>query len=1110
MAKDNVVIDDYPLMLNDAEVWGQSTPEMEALLDNVDVTLMAGHLYGERDRRNTQDGAWKATTMTWRQWMVGQAGKFGLTRHPEAKTKEGAALVFAEAIDGARKDSAIKTMFSIGLDIDSGAALDDVIEKLVELELFAIVYTSFSHGKTVIELKHDDVMRKLKLSESPNRTQVQEYLRNHHKDRYDPAFIDGIKLIDPRKQTADGLRIVVETPALDKFRVIIPLAEPVHLSDLAPTVSQWKDRWADAVCGVAVNMLGVNFDASSCDVNRLFFTPRHPVGNEDWYACVIQGKPLNFEEIVPYSKNSYIKNRDDSDPFAAGTDAPGKDDRETYLAPSGKHLNKWHSKYKERFLITDVIEAFCDDKIAVAGNEKVGTVHFECPFEHEHSKTGGTGTMSMNPLENEHGVWTIFCRHDACQGRHKLEFLSEILAQNWFEESVLEDEQWLLPDNDDDGEVIEGPGADDPLLIAATFGDMNDAEIQAHLNRWAKNGADNKMQADITATIAKNTNLTKHDVKRMWKKACSAKRQSAGKNEFPVVDLTSGYRQSCDQTYEIITDQGQDPRLFQNNGRLTTIVKDERGNIAMRTVAKDEFKSLLEQRADFQRDDTTCAAPLDIVNNVYNRPLDVWPRLDRIIAVPVFTASGDLITIPGYHEESGLYYQPKGGYEVAPVSPEPTEAEALAARDLVVDVIADFPLGGMTRAEIEHAVANGLPTPDLAHALSIPLTTLARDMIDGPTAGHLIRKDKPRTGATKIMNVLSHISTLEPLAAQLLPQREEEQEKVLISTLDEGPSTIGFDNLGATKSTRGGPLASAMTAYPQWKARRLGSTAMVLVTIKCTWVFTGIRTVMSKELADRMMLITLNPKMENPGDRPTDMFKYGDLETHVRKNAGKYLHALLTIIQYWISQGRKAWTGQALGGFESHAAVVGGILKSVGVCGFLANREVLQGSVAETNDDHRFMDALIQEHNVKLKGKPTGTLFRVFGTEDVGTVKTVGGKVNESYKRHRVVSMTAVLEREQIGLYGCYSEGPDGNISYPERAKGKIAQHIAAMVDTVREWGDGQSEKDIEHKRYILTKVGKDKTSNLYELEVHDLPKVGKDKTSNLDELEVHDLPNDV
>jgi len=460
--------------MNDAELLGVDHPEMQELLQRP-ATFMKGNLYGQKDRRNTLDGDWARLEMPWLAWLLGAEkgselnGKtvsetWGLTRHPEAKAKEGSSLVLADAIDGARKDGAIKTMHAVGLDIDSGAALDDVVKKLETKGLFAVVYSSFRHKTTDLVLKHDDIIRKLKLDESPNRTQIQTYLREHHKDRYDEDFIQSIEIVELRKQTPDGLRTVLKTRPLDKFRVILPLLEPVELADLGATVNQWKDVWADAVTGVAVNMLDVSFDATSTDVNRLFFTPRHKAGSEH-YSAVIQGRPLRFEEIEPYSKAKYVKERGvTDDPFAA-VGGVGSDEREIFETESGFNLNRWHRKHKDRWLAADVIETCCPEKVRVAGGEKAGTVHLECPFEYEHSSEGGTATMARNPDETEAGFWTVFCRHDSCAGRDKLEFVQAMVDEGWVPEEALTDEEWLipLPDEDLPGQPVPTSGGPVPL-----------------------------------------------------------------------------------------------------------------------------------------------------------------------------------------------------------------------------------------------------------------------------------------------------------------------------------------------------------------------------------------------------------------------------------------------------------------------------------------------------------------------------------------------------------------------------------------------------------------------------------------------------------------------
>jgi hypothetical protein len=55
-------------------------------------------------------------------------------------------------------------------------------------------------------------------------------------------------------------------------------------------------------------------------------------------------------------------------------------------------------------MIADAIEHFCPDKVRRAGNEAQGSIHLECPFEHDHTNPGGTGTMATNALDKHLGL----------------------------------------------------------------------------------------------------------------------------------------------------------------------------------------------------------------------------------------------------------------------------------------------------------------------------------------------------------------------------------------------------------------------------------------------------------------------------------------------------------------------------------------------------------------------------------------------------------------------------------------------------------------------------------------------------------------------------------
>lgn len=446
-----------PELWQDAEVIGD--PDADLTFLDRPVTFMLGEFYKSKDPRNTADGRWQPINGSFRQFIDGfdaakKAPEWGLARHPVGKEKEGMCIVLGESVGRSRKAKAMSTMYATGLDIDSGASLDAVLNRIEELGIFCVAYTTFSHGKRGLDLPRDEVLRKLKVSGDLSLDQIKQYLREHSKDRYEEHFLEGLTILHQKKQTTKGIVVRLDSPSLDKFRLIFPLAEPVHLIDLADTQAESLTVWENKVTGLARNLLGVHFDTSCTDPSRLFFLPRHPKDGE-WGSYVVRGRPLTFDEIEPMKKSLYTSKRDDQNPFEmAGGE--NEDKPPMALAPSGMSLNAWHTRVKDRFQIADLLESYCSDKIRVAGGEAEGSVHIECPFEHEHSEEGGTACMAINALDSESEFWTWFCHHDSCQSRHKLEFVEEALRQNWFDESLLEDEEFVM----DAGEEEPEPDAD--------------------------------------------------------------------------------------------------------------------------------------------------------------------------------------------------------------------------------------------------------------------------------------------------------------------------------------------------------------------------------------------------------------------------------------------------------------------------------------------------------------------------------------------------------------------------------------------------------------------------------------------------------------------------
>lgn len=968
-ASDESAPDEELTLINDAEVIGTQTDEMVELLSQ-NVVFMTGELWDQGDRRNTPAGKWKRNEMTWGDLLTHE--KSPLTNHAESGHKQGLSVVLGETIDGNRNAESVKSLYAVVIDIDSGPKVDDVIDKLEEMGLFALVYTSFNHNKSKVVLKHDDVVRKMKLDDTPNRTQVIEYLRNHHKDRYDEDFLEEIEITDARSHGPKGLQIILETPPLNKFRIVLPLREPVHLADLGTTASQWKDAWADIVTGFVVNELGVSFDSTSCDVNRLFYTPRHPKEAE-WDCALIMGKPLDVADVKPHSKDSYVKNRD-NDPFAYGLE---KDDTPPIcMTPKGKSLNEYHKKAKGRLLLPDLILSEAPDKVRREVSD--GKIEIECPFEHEHSTEGGTGTVVMSPEVNEYEVWTVSCPHDACQGRHKLQFLEEMLKAEWFPEEMLKDPEFLLGAEDDEEEEEKRPeppkdseGKERTVVDMARDlpDDLDDDKIEAFIRRAIKLGVNNTQTVKILDIIFDKSVLGKNDLKKMWKQVAGA--LSREQQEEAMEDLSNFEGDPVTNEWDFMklaefgTRRIQDynekyPTLFHYMEEMARIEENSEGKPQIRMMSLDKFHAELNYLAKWvevtYNGDTPktkgVTAPLPLVKQLYNSRSTTLPPLRGLITSPAYVGTGQLVNDAGYHSNCALYYEPDLSIDIPKIMDAPTPEAVREAAELLIDVVADFPLGGFERADIETLAFSEGGIPAVAHCLALILLLFCRDMIKGPTPGHLFTKPAPGTGASLLTDVCTTIACGFAQPAASMPNNDDEMRKTLITFMQDGSPVIFFDNIN--NSVDSGELASAMTA-PIYRARKLGGNQTIETEVRSAFVFTGNNVLLSNELLRRLVMIDLDAKVAQPEARTH--FKYDDILAHVKENRGALVHACLTLIQNWIAKGQPHFSGTILNSYENWTRIMGGILSCAGINGFLGNREMLK-EIASDDSDEEIMPLL--------------------------------------------------------------------------------------------------------------------------------------------------------
>jgi putative DNA primase/helicase len=102
------------------------------------------------------------------------------------------------------------------------------------------------------------------------------------------------------------------------------------------------------------------------------------------------------------------------------------------------------------------------------------------------------------------------------------------------------------------------------------------------------------------------------------------------------------------------------------------------------------------------------------------------------------------------------------------------------------------------------------------------------------------------------------------------------------------------------------------------------------------WVATGNNPALSTEIARRVVRIRMDAKTERPQERQG--FRHPKLRVWVTEHRAELIHACLTLVRAWIADGKpQADNVPAFGSYEDWASVIGGILSTAAISGFLGN-----------------------------------------------------------------------------------------------------------------------------------------------------------------------------
>jgi putative DNA primase/helicase len=231
------------------------------------------------------------------------------------------------------------------------------------------------------------------------------------------------------------------------------------------------------------------------------------------------------------------------------------------------------------------------------------------------------------------------------------------------------------------------------------------------------------------------------------------------------------------------------PKLFRRGGTLVRLATD-RELASIETVTKEWLFTWLAAWADWIKLTPWGEQPTkpdkDVVRSILEAPSKRLPRIDIVTHAPFFARGGELIAAHGYHSSESTYLAPPEGWLMADVSSKPAPSQTAAARELLHELICDFPF---------------VSAADRAHIFSALLTPFIRRIVNGPVPLHLVEAPTPGTGKSMLCQVVSIVAQGTKVAASVFSQSKEEQRKVIFAVLLQAPSVVLLDNVDSDDRT---------------------------------------------------------------------------------------------------------------------------------------------------------------------------------------------------------------------------------------------------------------------------------------------------------------------
>jgi len=232
------------------------------------------------------------------------------------------------------------------------------------------------------------------------------------------------------------------------------------------------------------------------------------------------------------------------------------------------------------------------------------------------------------------------------------------------------------------------------------------------------------------------------------------------------------------------------------------------------------------------------------------------------------------VTDPRYYPNTGLYK-----CVGSQIRQNLFSSEYIALNYLSDEVFTDFPFSSLK---------------DRYAAVSCLLTGMQRKLISDNSGcpGYLFTAPVQSSGKTTLAQVISHSLYGRPAAASTFSDDSAEMAKHLLGILQEGHSSVLFDNLQEGSVIESNELAKVLTS-DSYSNRWLGKNQTITVPCSVLWMFTGNNVSVCGDFNTRILPIELDPRTANPDQR---RFTRGDVGAWCGQNREKILSACMQVI----------------------------------------------------------------------------------------------------------------------------------------------------------------------------------------------------------------------